>query len=42
MRENNVTQMTSISKATSLEEFADFWDTHSLAEPDGHSALLAA
>jgi hypothetical protein len=26
------TQLTSISKASTLEEIADFWDTHSLAD----------
>lgn len=31
MKENNDTQLTSISKASTLEEIADFWDTHSLA-----------
>ena len=30
MSENDDTQTTSISKAHSLEEIADFWDTHSL------------
>lgn len=32
MSENNETQLTSISKASTLEEIADFWDTHSLAD----------
>lgn len=33
MNENeNVTQVTSISRAQTLEEIADFWDTHSLAD----------
>jgi len=32
MKENNDTQLTSISKARTLEEIADFWDTHSLAD----------
>ena len=32
MSENNTTQMTSISKATTIEEIAEFWDTHSLAD----------
>ena len=32
MKENNDTQLTSISKASTLEEIADFWDTHSLAD----------
>ncbi len=32
MSENNDTQVTSISKARTLEEIADFWDTHSLAD----------
>ena len=30
MSENNDTHLTSISKARTLEEIADFWDTHSL------------
>ena len=30
MSGNNETQLTSISKASNLEEIADFWDTHSL------------
>jgi CopG antitoxin of type II toxin-antitoxin system len=30
MSENNNAQLTSISKAGSLEEISDFWDTHSL------------
>jgi len=30
MSENNDTQATSISKARTLEEIAEFWDTHSL------------
>jgi hypothetical protein len=30
MSENDETQVTSISKAHSIEEIADFWDTHSL------------
>ncbi len=30
MSENSDTQLTSISKASSLEEIAEFWDTHSL------------
>jgi hypothetical protein len=30
MSENDDTQATSVSKARSLEEIADFWDTHSL------------
>jgi hypothetical protein len=32
MSESNDTQATSISKASTLEEIADFWDTHSLAD----------
>ena len=32
MSENNEQQMTSISKAQTLDEIADFWDTHSLDE----------
>jgi hypothetical protein len=32
MNGNNETQLTSISKASTLEEIADFWDTHSLAD----------
>lgn len=32
MGENNEPQLTSISKASTLEEIADFWDTHSLAD----------
>ena len=32
MNEPEVTPRTSISKARSLEEIADFWDTHSLAD----------
>ena len=32
MSERSETQLTSISKARSLEEIADFWDTHSLAD----------
>jgi len=32
MKENNDTQLTSISKASTLEEIAAFWDTHSLAD----------
>jgi len=30
MSENNETKTTSISKASTLEEIAAFWDTHSL------------
>ena len=30
MNENRDEQVTSISKARTLEEIADFWDTHSL------------
>ena len=32
MSENNETQSSSISKARTLEEIADYWDTHSLAD----------
>ncbi|HKP53313.1 MAG TPA: CopG family antitoxin [Chloroflexia bacterium] len=32
MSENNDIQATSISKARTLEEIGDFWDTHSLAD----------
>lgn len=32
MKENKATQKSSISKAETLEEIADFWDTHSLAD----------
>ena len=32
MSENTELKVTSISNASSLEEVADFWDTHSLAE----------
>ena len=32
MSENEKTRVTSISKAQSLEEIADFWDTHSVAD----------
>ncbi len=32
MKENKEEQVTSISKARTLEEIADFWDTHSLAD----------
>ena len=32
MKESNDVQLTSISKARTLEEIADFWDTHSLAD----------
>jgi hypothetical protein len=32
MKENKDEQTTSISKAQTLEEIADFWDTHSLAD----------
>ena len=32
MNEKDNMQQTSISKARSLEEIADFWDTHSLAD----------
>lgn len=32
MSEKSDTQLTSISKSCTLEEIADFWDTHSLAD----------
>ena len=32
MKENKTEQITSISKAGTLEEIADYWDTHSLAD----------
>ena len=32
MKESKDAQVTSISKAQTLEEIADFWDTHSLAD----------
>ncbi|CUS03243.2 conserved protein of unknown function [Candidatus Promineifilum breve] len=32
MSESNDVQPTSISKSQSLEEIAEFWDTHSLAD----------
>ncbi len=32
MSENNQERLTSISKARTLEEIADFWDTHSFAD----------
>ena len=32
MSEKDNTRQTSISKARSIEEIADFWDTHSLAD----------
>jgi hypothetical protein len=32
MNENDDTQLTSISKARTLDEIADFWDTHSVAD----------
>ena len=32
MKENKDEQVTSISKAQTLEEIADYWDTHSLAD----------
>lgn len=35
MKENKDEQVTSISKARTLEEIADYWDTHSLADPLG-------
>ena len=32
MNESDKPQMTSISKAQTIEEIAEFWDTHSLAD----------
>jgi hypothetical protein len=32
MNKNNVTNPTSISKAHTVDEIADFWDNHSLAD----------
>ena len=32
MKENEVARETSISKAKTLEDIAEFWDTHSLAD----------
>ena len=32
MSDNNVQQLTSISKASTYEEIGEFWDTHSLAD----------
>lgn len=32
MNENDNAQLTSISKAGSVEEIAEFWDTHSLGD----------
>lgn len=32
MSENDESQVTSICKARTLEEIAEFWDTHSLAD----------
>lgn len=32
MKENNHEQVTSISRARTLEEIAEYWDTHSLAD----------
>jgi len=32
MNKDNKSKQTSISKAGSLEEIAEFWDTHSLAD----------
>ena len=32
MKENKEEQITSISKAGTLEEIANYWDTHSLAD----------
>lgn len=32
MKENDEAQLTSISQARTLEEIADYWDTHSLGD----------
>ena len=32
MSENNKLKLTSISKASTLEEIGEYWDTHSLAD----------
>jgi len=32
MSKSDATQLTSISKARTIEEIAEFWDTHSLAD----------
>ncbi len=32
MKENNIKNATSISKASSMEETGEFWDNHSLAD----------
>lgn len=32
MKKNKDEQLSSISKASTIEEIADFWDTHSLAD----------
>ena len=32
MSKNNQTQLSSISKASTVEEIAEFWDTHSLGD----------
>jgi hypothetical protein len=32
MKENNDKPLTGISQANTLEEIADFWDTHNLAD----------
>jgi len=32
MSENNARPVTTISKASTIEEIAEFWDTHSLAD----------
>jgi DNA polymerase III gamma/tau subunit len=37
MSENEVRQLTSISQASSYEEIAEFWDTHSLADYWDHT-----
>ncbi len=41
MDENKADQVTSISKAHTLEEIADFWDTHSLADYDDQVSEVA-
>lgn len=37
MSESDKTQLTSISKAGTVEEIADFWDTHSMADYEGQT-----
>ena len=32
MNENDKSQLTSLSKASTIEEIAEFWDTHSVAD----------